>query len=40
MVARVNMDKWEERVILTIERIKLEIYLFKKYIDDINMAVS
>jgi len=40
VVARVNMDRWEERMMLEIERMKLEIYLFTKYIDDINLALS
>ena len=40
VVARINMDRWEENMLEAIRRMELEIYLFTKYVDDVNMAVS
>ena len=40
VTARVNMDSWQETMIKAIQRMKLEIYLFTKYIDDFNLALS
>ena len=40
VVARINIDRWEERMLNAMNRIRLEVYLFTKYVDDVNMAVS
>ena len=40
MVARINMDRWEENMLVAIRRMILDIYLFTKYVDDMNLAVS
>ena len=40
VVARINMDRWKDKMLVAIERMKLEVYLFTKYVDDIDMAIS
>ena len=39
VVARIDMDNWEEIILRELERLKIEVYLFTKYIVDVNMAL-
>ena len=40
VVARINMDRWEECMMAAMERMKVGIYLFVKYMDNVNLAMS
>ena len=39
-VARTNMDRLDRELTTVLELAKVEIYLFSKYDDDINLATS
>ena len=40
VVARINMDRWEEEMLLSMRKMRIETYLFTKYVDDVNLATS
>ena len=40
VVARVVMDIWRDLMTASIRRMKVEIYLLIKYVNDVNLAVS
>ena len=34
------MDRWEESILMEMKKMKVEVYLFTKYVDDVTMALS
>ena len=40
VVARIVMDHWEKRLRQILEKNSVEVFLFGKYVDDVNTATS
>ena len=40
VVARLVMDHWAKRFVTTLARNEIRILLFKKYVDNVNLALS
>ena len=40
MVARIVMDHWEKKLRDILEKNSVEVFLFGKYVDDVNTATS
>ena len=34
------MDRWSDKMLVSLERSKVEVHLFSKYVDDVNLVVD